>query len=433
MRLWLQKIAMLAYRFLLLLLLPLMWRKGAAQDAQRNRERFGCYDAGRLQKLQQLPAGQCLWIHAASMGESLLAINLVKALQQQSATPLRIIITTTTSTGREQIDKHLADSVVHFYAPYDASFAVKQFIRQVRPDYCFLIETELWPNTLALCHEHKIPVVLINGRLSQKSMLAYQRFALLTKPMLKNLHSLLIQNAADAERFQQLGVDSHKLHVTGSIKFDLQLDASVRERAMLFRQRWHSEFDGVWLVASTHEGEEAQIIDVWKTLQPQYKNWLLVMVPRHPQRFDQVAALLDANGLSYQRQSTHPEKLLPANILLGDVMGELLACYGASDITTVGGSLVDIGGHNLIEPAAWQLPITTGPYLRNFRDIADQLLVVDGLQMAESSEQLGELMAALMESSALRQRMGEAAGSVAQDNRGALQRTVSYLVDSIIQ
>ncbi len=421
------------YQLLLLCLLPLARRRGAQQNRERNGERFAEYPPALCEQLAQMAAPR-IWIHAASVGESLAAISVIRQLQTQSSKPLFFVVTTVTATAAEQVTNAFTqNNIVHIYAPYDLAKVVSRFIAVVKPALCLLIETELWPETVKQLARKNIPQLLVNGRLSQQSAQRYARFSRLAEPMLARIDQFLVQNSDTARRFIELGVEEKKIHLTGSIKFDLTISTAVKDRAALLKTRWHQQHSFVWLVASTHGGEEAIALSAFKAIKEKFHDALLVLVPRHPQRFDEVAALLDAYGLRYARQSANPTALNQTDVLLGDTMGELLAFYGACDVATVGGSLVDIGGHNLIEPAAWALPITSGPFLRNFQEIADQLLAVEGLRVANSADSLAIQITHIMTSPELKKTMGQSAAKIAQQNRGALQKTTSLILQQLPQ
>ncbi len=426
-----QKLTHRLYQLLLFLLLPWARRRGAEQDSERNNERFGQYPVALCERLEQA-TGLRVWIHAASVGESLAAVSFIRELKAQSSKPLSFIVTTVTATAAEQIAKAFSDqNVVHIYAPYDLARVVSRFINTVQPSMCLLIETELWPEMVKQLASRHIPQLLLNGRLSEKSAQRYANFSCLTKPMLARIDQFLLQNSDAAKRFLSLGVKEEQISVTGSVKFDLTVSTAVKDRAASLASLWHKQHSFVWLVASTHGGEEEIALAAFKLIKKQIQDVLLVIVPRHPQRFDEVAALLDTQDFRYARQSDAPAALNETDVLLGDTMGELLAFYGACDVATVGGSLIDIGGHNLIEPAAWGVPITSGPFLRNFQEIADQLLAVEGLMVADSADSLAAQIVSILANSELKKRMGQSAEKIALQNRGALKKSAALIIKAL--
>lgn len=416
---WLYTLLLYLLTPLLLLRLRLLARRNPAWG-QRWRERFG--------RVPPQETGRTLvWLHTASVGEVLAAAPVARALLQEPG--LQLLMTTTTPTGADRVAALFGDQVQHVYAPFDLPGSVRRFLDRVQPRLYLMMETELWPNTLAACRAREIPGVLINGRLSEKSARGYQRFAGLTRPMLQGLTEAGIQNRADAERFQDLGLRPDATHITGSIKFDLTLDDSVRERAAAQRAQWQGNpARPIWIAASTHEGEDGPLLEAFAQVRAQTtSNPLLVLVPRHPERFDSVAELSNERGFVTARRSTGEAPGADVQVLVGDVMGELLTLYGASDIAFVGGSLIDNGGHNLIEPAAWGLPILSGPSLYNFAEVSDLLKEAGALQVIENAEELAGQVISLTETEELRTVRGQAAREVAEANRGALEKTLTLI------
>ncbi len=413
--------SLLLYLITPLMLLRLRWlaRRNPGWG-QRWRERFGA--------VMPVETGHSLvWLHTASVGEVLAAAPIVRALLQDSE--VQLLITTTTPTGADRVKALFGDQVRHAYAPIDLPGSVRRVLHRVQPRLYLMMETELWPNTLAACQTREIPCLLINGRLSEKSARGYQRFSALTWPMLQGLTEAGIQNRDDAERFQFLGLRPDATHITGNIKFDLTLDDSARKRAAELREQWQGNpARPIWIAASTHEGEDGPILEAFAQVRTQTAgNPLLVLVPRHPERFDSVAALSVERGFNTARRSTGEAPGADVQVLVGDVMGELLTMYGASDIAFVGGSLIDNGGHNLIEPAAWGLPILSGPSLYNFVEVTKLLRDAGALQVIENPKELAEQVVNLIETEDLRSVRGQAAREVAEANRGALEKTLELI------
>lgn len=418
------------------ILLRLLWRSRKA-PAYRRRwgERFGHFPAPRWQSPQQRP----LWIHAVSVGETLAAIPLIRALQQQDA-DRPLLITTTTPTGSERVQALFADAIAagrlfHVYAPYDLPWTVENFLQRTKPRMLIIMETELWPNLMHGCIRHHVPVVLANARLSEKSARGYQRLAPLTQNMLKKLYRVAAQNESDAQRFIRIGYDPNRLAITGSIKFDLELTPEVLALASQLRKDWSGEDSretprAVWLAASTHPGEDEMVLHAFAALKRQYPRLLLVLVPRHPERFNNVLTLCQQQGFSVQRRSAGESCRSDTDIVLGDTMGELLAFYGACDIAFVGGSLVPVGGHNLIEAAAWGKPIISGPHLHNFAEISRLLTEKDALLISRNAAQLQEQLQHLLSDPAEIVRYGLQAQRVALQNRGALARLLTVIEDA---
>ena len=410
--------ARLLYSLLFYLLLPaillrLCWRAlRAPAYARRWGERLG-----RVAPL----SGTVIWVHAVSVGETLAALPLIRRLQ--AAQPqARLLVTTTTPTGSARVRAALGDGVVHCYAPYDFPHAVRRFLDRVRPGLLIVMETELWPNVLHGCARRGIPVVLANARLSARSAAGYGRVAALTRPMLAALTRVAAQTREDGERLLALGLAPDRLHVTGNIKFDLELDAALHERAHRLRADWRGGARPIWLAASTHEGEDEPVLAAHRRLLAVRPDALLVLVPRHPERFVRVHALCARQGLRVLRRSAGQAPVADTQVLLGDTMGELLAFCGAADLVFVGGSLVPVGGHNLIEPAAWGKPVLSGPEVFNFVEAARLLEAAGGLRICADGAALADAVVELLGQPERRAAMGAAARAVAEANRGALAR-----------
>lgn len=417
---------LLLYFLTPLILARLLWRsRRAPAYARRWGERFGFVPV--------ISDKQCvIWVHAVSVGETLAAVPLIKSLQAKYP-QAQLVVTTTTPTGSEQVSKVFGTSVYHVYAPYDLPDVLARFFSRVKPSMLIIMETELWPNLIGKCRRVGVPVVVANARLSEKSAAGYQKVAWLMRAMLADISLVAAQTAADGERFVSLGLARNNLSISGNIKFDLDLSEQVRDQAAALKAQWQNGGDRpIWLAASTHQGEDDLVLNAFAAIIEQQPNTLLVLVPRHPERFDDVASLSVTRGFSVTRRSEkNASGTDPAGpntqILIGDTMGELLAFCGASDIAFIGGSLVPVGGHNLIEPAAWGIPIVTGPHLFNFTEVADKLAEAGGMRICENSEQLADAVLELLNKSDQYQAMAEAAHSVAESNRGALDRLVKSL------
>ncbi len=415
------------YTFLLYLLLPfivlrLFWRGWQAPGYwQRIPERFGF--------MRSLSKQSRLWIHSVSVGEALAAVPLVRALQQQYPQQ-RILITCMTPTGAQQIHSVFGDTVDQRYLPYDYPDAVQRFLQQAQPVLGIIMETEWWPNLFHACHTRRIPLLLANTRLSERSARAYQRYAAtLTRQTLACASLIATQTEVHAQRLRQLGVDADKLQVTGSIKFDIQLAAGLSEQAEALRSTWGSR--RVWIAASTHEGEEEQVLRVFQTVKQRFEDALLLLVPRHPERFQRVARLCEQAGWRLVKRSSgrfcHPD----TDIFLGDTMGELPLFYAASDIAFVGGSLVATGGHNMLEPAALGIPLITGSHVFNFEDIASRLLEHQAAIKVANAEQLTEVLLTWFQDANLRSQIGENGRHFVAQNRGALQKLLGIIATLI--
>jgi len=415
----------LFYAFLPLILVRLLFRATSTRAyARRWSERFGFVPHRKAGK-------NYIWLHAASVGETLAAVPLVKALQAKYP-DYRLMVTCMTPTGSERIKAAFGDSAAHCYAPYDTPDALMRFLNRIKPKILIIMETELWPNTIAACHRRNIPVVLANARLSQKSALGYSRVKPLVKPMLESMTAVVAQHHDDGARFIDLGLPDSVLSISGNIKFDLTLDAPLKQYAQQLGTQWRgAEGRLIWLAASTHRGEDEIILQAMSQIKAGMEvPPLLVLVPRHPERFDQVAELCTSAGYTLARHSK-ADATAGVDILLGDTMGELMAFYGACDIAFVGGSLVPTGGHNMIEPAAWGVPILTGPHLFNFAEASRLLLEAEAMQVCDNADSLAQHCIDLLNNQQQRQTMGDAGVNVAEDNRGALVRLLAVIANSL--
>ncbi|MGZ8067909.1 lipid IV(A) 3-deoxy-D-manno-octulosonic acid transferase [Aeromonas salmonicida] len=367
-----------------------------------------------------------LWIHAVSVGETLAISPFIRALKAERP-DLPILLTTTTRTGAEQAAK-LGDLVVHRYAPLDYPWAVAAFLKRIKPRALWVMETELWPNWLAACEARHLPVTIINARLSERSCQRYARFQGAFDILSRPLTHLLCQHQDDAERFARLGVGRERLAVTGSIKFDIQLGDEVQARGQALRQQL-GQSRPVWIAASTHQGEDEQVLAAFDLVLQRHPQALLILVPRHPERFVRVAELCAPYGC-VRRTGGAPIRETD-KVYLGDTMGELPLMLAAADVAFVGGSLVKVGGHNLLEPAALGKPCLTGPAYFNFSDITRQLVAQGGAALVADAAALGEKVSELLADEGERRQMGEQARAVVLRNQGALARTLSHCLASL--
>lgn len=369
-----------------------------------------------------------IWVHAVSVGESIAAAPMIRALLARYP-QLPITVTCMTPTGSERIHALFANEtrVQHCYLPYDLPCAAARFLDRVQPKLAVIMETELWPNHIDQCARRGIPVALANARLSERSAKGYGRFARLTAPMLAQMSLFAVQTEAEAQRFLRLGARPETVQVTGSIKFDLSIDPQLLQRATELRQQWQAMDRPVWIAASTHEGEDAVVLDAHRQLLGSYPNALLILVPRHPERFDSVHELCRQQGFATVRRSTAEPVLATTSVLLGDTMGELLFLYALADSAFVGGSLVPNGGHNLLEPAALAKPVISGPHMFNFLEIAAMLREAGALQEVDDAEGLAVAVQRLFELPQDARKMADAGLKVLKANQGALQRLLDGL------
>jgi 3-deoxy-D-manno-octulosonic-acid transferase len=411
------------YRFLLYLLLPLallrlLWRsRRAPAYRQRWRERLGLYAGGTLRS--------GLWIHAVSVGEVQAAQPLIKHFLDRHPGD-GVMVTSTTPTGSRRVRDLFDNQVHHLYTPFDLPAVMKRFLDAVQPRLAVVMETEIWPNMLRACEHRGIPVVLANARLSARSARGYARLGRFTRETFGRFAAIAAQSPDDAERFLNLGAPADRVLVTGSIKFDVRQPASLLERAEAVRRTWGAD-RAVWVAASTHDGEEEQILAVHRRVLHDHPDALLVVVPRHPERFDRVAALIVRQRMSLARRSTGEPCDPQVNVFLGDTMGELPVFLAAGDAAFVGGSLVPVGGHNLLEAAAAGVPAAIGPHSFNFAQIT-ALLVQEGaaVQVADANE-LARCMTEWLGDAAARATVGENGRRVVEQNRGALQRLLEVV------
>ena len=400
-----------------------LWLRAKAYPAygQRLKERLGYVkDFSSAEKT--------IWFHAVSLGESLAAIPLIeKTLKHFS--DKQVVITNMTPTGSEQIQKvfHHHPRVYNCYLPYDIPHLMHRFIRRTHPAVAILMETELWPNALAQCNKRHIPVLLANARLSARSAKGYAYFGSVMREMLSQLRYVAVQAKADGERFVQLGLDRSKLVLTGNIKFDIEVTDEVLEQGRLLRKILGGLSRPIWIAASTHEGEEQQVLVAHKQLLQQFPNALLFLVPRHPDRFNKVAALVAQSGFSYIRRSQGGAVSDQTTVYLGDTLGEMLAFFAASDIAFMGGSLVSTGGHNMLEPAALAKPVLTGTHVFNFSQIASQLEQAGGLAFVQNDEMLASKLLLLFREKEIAESMGANGLEVLNTNRGALDKQFALI------
>ena len=367
-----------------------------------------------------------IWVHAVSVGESIAAAPMIRALMQRHP-GLPITVTCMTPTGSERIRAMFGDQVQHCYLPYDVPWAAARFLDRARPVLGVIMETELWPNHIHQCATRGIPVALANARLSERSARGYARFAGLTRPMLEEMSWIAVQTEAEAERFRQLGAHPDCVSVTGSIKFDLTIDPELLARADELRAQWQAQQRPVWIAASTHAGEDEIILAAHRQLLEKHPQALLILVPRHPERFSPMFELCTRERFRTRRRSIGEQVTADTQVLLGDTMGELLFLYALADIAFVGGSLVATGGHNPLEPAALALPVLMGPHVFNFLEISAMLREAGALQQVDDTDGLAGAVRRLVELPQDAQRMGEAGRAVMQANQGALQRLLDGL------
>jgi 3-deoxy-D-manno-octulosonic-acid transferase len=406
--------------FLPLAFLHLLWRARRQPDYLRHwPERLGWHRRWR--------GGARLWIHAVSVGETRAAAPLIAAWQARHP-DCAILLTHTTPTGRDTGRSLFAGQdrpgFEQAYLPYDFPPLIWLFLRRARPDMGVIMETELWPNLFVACKRNSIPLFLVNARLSARSARGYARFRRLATPALQSLSGLAAQTADDAARFAALGVDAPR--ITGNLKFDVAAPTDTDRRAARLREQFGRRF--VWLAASTREGEEQLLLDIFERLD--LPDLLLVLVPRHPQRFAEVADLIEARGKPWARRgdSMSPTPLPPdVKLFLGDSMGEMASYFAAADVAYIGGSLLPFGGQNLIEAAAAGCPALIGPHTWNFSEAAEQAVAAGAAWRVADGETLTSALAELRADPDRRAVMAASGRAFAERNRGATERTLAML------
>lgn len=406
------------YSLLFLLLFPFillrLWWKGRQLPGYRQHicERLGWYPPA---------AGRYIWLHAVSVGETRAAAPLVRALRQRYP-GYTLLLTQMTPTGRDTARELFGDSCVCVYLPYDLAWPVARFLRHFRPAFGVLMETEIWPNLVNQCVVQRVPLYLVNARLSERSARGYGKLRRLARPAFAGLSAVAAQTEADAERLKELG--AQQISVCGNIKFDVQPPAEAPQKTALLRSLCGDR--PILLLASTRDGEEAVLLDAFL-----HQKWpeklLLLVVPRHPQRFDEVAALLLQRGLTCQRRSGGMPVSASTRALLGDSMGEMFAYYGVADVALIGGSILPLGGQNLIEACAVGTPVLFGPHMFNFAEASKLALEAGAAAQADDADALMQLAASLLSDSQRCQAMSRAGIEFSRAHRGATDRIVALL------
>jgi 3-deoxy-D-manno-octulosonic-acid transferase len=421
------------YRLLFLCLLPIAWLvlqlRSIKQKAYRQRlsERFGFLP-------RQLKAGGII-VHAASVGEVIALKSFINQLLE-AKTKNVITVTTFTPTGSEQVRKLFGDRVQHCYLPLDSTFCVAAFLNKLKPQAMVFMETELWPNIIAQSREQGIKLLLINGRLSQKSMNSYRKLSWLIAPTINSFDKVLCQSQINYDNFLALGTDISRCKVSGNVKFDMSINQAVKDK-QLELAKYVEEERLIWVVASTHKGDEKIALTAFASLLENFPKLLLIIVPRHPERFNDVATLCQEQGYSVARRSTQDKVTREKQIWLLDSLGELLPTCALASVVTMGGSFSDIGGHNPLEPALFKKPIVVGPNMSNFVEVMQQLIAEKGIvQLADKGDSDDRNMAdvlfheinAILMSEETQQALGESAHRVVTENQGASQRTLKQLL-----
>ena len=385
-------------------------------------ERFGFFDAPGF--------NGSLWIHAVSVGEVNAAEPLIKALQRDYPNA-PLVITTVTPTGTARVHQLFGDSVFHVYLPYDLPFSVNRFMQRVRPRLALIVETEIWPNLYFACRKRGIPLMIVNARLSERSLRGYKPLRSLVRSSLRCVQQIAAQSRTDAARYRLLGADPRQMVVTGNMKFDMPIPCGAVGDGAAMREHWGTRRP-VWMAASTHEGEELAILQAHLEVLKRLPDALLLLAPRHPERFRVVEQSVRSLGFTVASYSVDGLPLPMHQVFVIDAMGRLMPFFAASEVAFVGGSLVPIGGHNVLEPAALSIPVLVGPYTFNFEEITLSLMQQGGAERVASNEALGPDVLALLLDPAKRERMGQAAQKVFDRERGAVHR-IMQMIDALLQ
>ena len=372
-------------------------------------------------------SSKVIWVHCVSVGEFNAARPLIDQLLDIYPEH-RLAITTTTITGAEAVRNHYQDRVIHYFFPFDLPFIVGPFIKKINPVACILLETEIWPNLINNLNKKAIPVVLVNARLSKRSFSKYQRFSSnLVQKTLNQLTLIASQNEHSSERFLSLGVSPNKVVTVGNLKFDSNEKDNPNTTQSLQQMIGQRR---VVVFASTREGEEKKIIKSYVNTKDKF-DALMIIIPRHPQRFDEVYNLIVDSGLDVKRRSDGLRCDENTQVLLGDSMGELLSYYSVCDIAFIGGSLIDTGGQNMLEAAATSKPILFGPSVFNFEQIAQLLLEKDAAIQVDDADDLMKTISSLLLDDPKRQKLGENAKNLLEKHRGAIDRLMKLIIPNI--
>jgi 3-deoxy-D-manno-octulosonic-acid transferase len=411
------------YRVLVLLALPLAlaylrWRMpGPARLRARWRERLG-----RVPR----SARPVLWLHAASVGEVNAAAGLIEALLERHPEET-VVVSTLTVTGRAEVERRFGDRVASVFVPLDTPWAVGAWLERVNPRLAMVAETEIWPELFGGCRRRGIPLVMVNARIAPRALRRYDRYRALFAPALAAVERVICQSEPDAERFAELGVGEDRLAVAGNLKFDRPLPGDLGEQVRTLREQWGQR--PTWVAGSTRPGEEDIVLEAHRILRQRHEDALLVLVPRHPDRAAAVRALVDAAAMTHQ---DYDEAVAAGTaVVLVDRIGVLLPCYAAASAAFVGGSLVDIGGHNLLEPAAFGKGVIAGPHLHQQADSARLLEDAGGLVTVADAEQLAAAVDEIWRQPEIALERGRAALKVVEAGRGSVRRTLRLIGDRL--
>ena len=391
--------------------LRLLWRSIKMPAArQRWNERLGFYTRNYSQ--------DAVWFHAVSVGEAEALFPLLKRLQARHP-DANLLVTTMTPTGSSRVQAVLGDRVAHVYLPYDLPDVLNRFMQCFRPRLLVVMETEIWPNLYAECGKRRIPMFLINARLTENSVCAYRKFPFLIRPALSHVALIAAQTPDDAERFVQIGAPPEKVSVLGNMKFDIEIaEETLAEGRRLKTGTFGKRF--VWIIASTHKNEEAIFLDIYPEIRAKIPDLLLVIVPRHPERFNDVRKLCEERQLRVVMRTSGSRCSAGTDVYIADTLGELKMLYAAADAAFIGGSLVPVGGHNLLEAVAAGVPVMFGPYMANFKDIAAGVLSRKAAIECRTPQDVVAAIQSLHSDAGNRAELVQRARAFLQENRGAI-------------
>lgn len=366
-----------------------------------------------------------LWIHAVSVGEVQATLPLVQSLRDW-IDPANILITTMTPTGSDRVGALYGNQTAHVYAPYDLPGAVARFLGRTQPRLALVMETEIWPNLFHACRQQGIPVFMVNARMSERSFKGYRRVPGLAAQTLAQVTGILVQGVEDRRRLAELGASAGRLHITGSVKFDIPLPPSLVEQAAALRRSWGVERP-VWVAASTHQGEDEIILEAFRNLLQSFPNALLILVPRHPERFASAEVLCRRKDFSTVLRSEGAACDATIQVFIGDTMGELTLFVASADVAFVGGSLIPAGGHNPLEPAALGVPVLFGPHMFNFSDMSRWLIQAGAAAEVENGDDLVQQVGYWFENTNARHDAGQRGRQVVEQHKGAAKAVVKLL------
>lgn len=401
------------------ILIRLFW-KGRKSPDYRKRwwERFGF--------VKPLSKEGAIWVHAVSLGEMVVAKPLIKAIQARYP-DAPIVITNMTATGAAMAKQLECEGVYGFYVPYDLPDVVNRFIKRIRPKLLIIMETELWPNLVHYVSHQNIPILLANARLSEESAAGYQRIKQIIQPLLSQMNMIAVQTQEEVLRFVALGANPDQTIALGSIKFDIPVPEALVQEGKALRESWGAQHRPFLSAASTHGGEDEKVLKAFAKVRETYADAMLVLVPRHPERFDEVAKLCEKSGYKVVRRS---QKVLcdeTTDVFIGDSFGEMFLYYALADVVFLGGSFARVGGHNLLEPAALSLPLVTGTHIFNFAEVFKLLDKQEAIMQVHDEDELSEAWLKLLNDKEKASEMGMRAKQVVLQNQGALEKHIEQV------